>query len=122
LFVGVRIVTDTRPNAVLIPKRAVIYEGGERFVFTVVKDRAVKKKLPAGFEDPNNIEALSGFEAGTAVIVLGQSGLKDGSMVRSVNVAAPAAAVPAAAAAVTKPADGVTPPATPPPAPKQQKS
>lgn len=85
LFVGVRVITDTRNDAVLIPKRAVIYEGGERYVFAVVNDRAVKKKLTVGFEDPSNVEALSGFEVGTPVIVLGQSGLKDGSLVRSVN-------------------------------------
>jgi membrane fusion protein (multidrug efflux system) len=85
LFVGVRVITDTRSNAVLIPKRAVVYEGGERYVFTVVNNRAVKQRLSAGFEDPNNVEALSGFEVGTPVIVLGQSGLKDGSLVRSVN-------------------------------------
>lgn len=85
LFVGVRIITDTRLDAVLISKRAVVYEGGERYVFTVVKDRAVKKKLTVGFEDPNQVEALSGFEVGTPVIVLGQSGLKDGSQVRTVN-------------------------------------
>ena len=100
LFVGVRIITDTRQNAVLIPKRAVVYEGGERYVFTVEKDRAVKKKLSAGFEDPNNVEALSGFEVGTPVIVLGQSGLKDGAMVRSVNAGAPPAATPTPAAAI----------------------
>ena len=102
LFVGVRVITDTRPNAVLIPKRAVVYEGGERYVFTVVKDRAVKKKLAVGFEDPNNVEAVSGFEVGTPVIVLGQSGLKDGALVRSVN------AVPAAAP-VAKPEDAKMP-------------
>jgi len=105
LFVGVRIITDTRQNAVLIPKRAVVYEGGERFVFTVVKDRAVKKKLVAGFDDPNNVEALSGFEVGTPVIVLGQSGLKDGAMVRSVN-------------AVTAPVPPATPAEAIAPAPK----
>ncbi len=85
LFVNVRVITDTRPSAVLIPKRAMIYEGGERYVFTIVNDRAVKRKLAAGYEDPENIEALSGFEVGAPVIVLGQSGLKDGSLVRSVN-------------------------------------
>jgi membrane fusion protein (multidrug efflux system) len=99
LFVNVRIITDTRPSAVLVPKRALIYEGGERYVFAVVNDRAVKRKLAAGYEDPDNIEAISGFEPGIAVIVLGQSGLKDGSLVR----------------AVTKPASPVTPAATPAP-------
>jgi RND family efflux transporter MFP subunit len=107
LFVGVRVVTDTRPEALLIPKRAVVYEGGERYVFTVVNGRAVKKKLTIGYEDPSNVEAVSGFEIGTPVIVLGQAGLKDGSMVRTVNPAATAAAAPAAApsAAATAPAE-----------------
>lgn len=120
LFVGVRVITDTRPDAVLIPKRAVVYEGGERYVFTIVKDRAVKKKLTIGFEDPNNVEALSGFDVGTPVIVLGQNGLKDGSMVRAVN-ATPAVATPMAA----KPVENIMPapksPANPAPA-KSDKS
>ena len=92
LFVGVRIITATRPEALLVPKRALVYEGGERFVFTVVKNVAVKRKLTVGYEDPQNVEALSGFELGTPVIVLGQATLKDGSAVRVIN--APAAATP----------------------------
>lgn len=97
LFVGVRILTDTRPSAILVPKRAVVYEGGERYVFTVANGKATKRKLTAGFEDTQNIEALSGLEVGTAVIVLGHSGLKDGAMVRQVNAppVAPAPAKPA---------------------------
>jgi membrane fusion protein, multidrug efflux system len=92
LFVSVRVITDTRDNALLIPKRAVVYEGGERYVFAVVNGKASKRKLVAGYEDPMNIEAMSGFEVGADVIVLGQSGLKDGAMVRPVN--APAAPTP----------------------------
>jgi membrane fusion protein (multidrug efflux system) len=89
LFVGVRVITDTRPSAVLIPKRAVVYEGGERYVFTVANDLATKRKLVAGFEEPQNIEALTGIEPGTEVIVVGHSGLKDGASVRAVNALAP---------------------------------
>lgn len=103
LFVNVRIITDTRPEAVLIAKRAVIYEGGERYVFALVNDRVVKRKLAAGYEDPEHVEALSGFEVGTPVVVLGQSGLKDGSLARSVNqpvlTAPDAPALPATTAA-----------------------
>lgn len=107
LFVAVRIITDTHASAMLIPKRAVVYEGGERYVFTIVNDRAVKRKLTVGFEDPQNIEVLSGFEIGTPVIVLGQSGLKDGSLVRSVN--APAIATAPESAAKPAPPVAVTP-------------
>ena len=102
LFVGVRIITDTRADAVLIPKRAVVYEGGERYVFTITKDRAIKRKLIAGFEDPQNIEAVSGIAPGETIIVLGHSGLKDGAMVRAVNALAPIPVSPPADAPEAK--------------------
>lgn len=89
LFVSVRIITDTRPNAVLVPKRAVVYEGGERFIFVVNNEQAAKRKLQAGYEDPQNIEALGGLEPGAEVIVVGHAGLKDGAAVRAVNALAP---------------------------------
>lgn len=101
LFVGVRVLTDTRPTALLVPKRAVVYEGGERYIFTVDNGKAVKRKLTVGYEDPSNIEALGNLEVNTPVIVLGHSGLKDGALVRTVNAAAvvpppaPAANIPA---------------------------
>jgi membrane fusion protein, multidrug efflux system len=103
LFVGVRVITDTRENAVLIPKRALVYEGGERYIFTVANNRAVKRKLVAGFEDPLNIEAVSGINVGEEVIVLGQSGLKDGAPVRAVNALAPIPQVSEDDAAKTTP-------------------
>lgn len=112
LFVGVRVITDTRANAILVPKRAILYEGGERYLFVVDKGKALKKKLTVGYEDPNNVEALSGFEPGTVVITLGQSGLKDGQLVRSVNATpAPAAAVKAAPAVPGGPAAAPAAPA-----------
>ncbi|MEO7412199.1 MAG: hypothetical protein ABIZ81_02485, partial [Opitutaceae bacterium] len=80
--------------ALLVPKRAVVYEGGARYIFTIADGRAVKRKLTAGYEDPQNIESLSDIDEGTPVIVLGHAGLKDGSMVRAVN--APPEALPVA--------------------------
>lgn len=104
LFVNVRILTDTRSEALLVPKRAVVYEGGERYIFTVADGRVSKQRLNAGYEDPQNVEVLSGLTPGTQVVVLGHAGLKDGSPVRTVapaselpaNLPAPAPATPAA--------------------------
>jgi hypothetical protein len=48
----------------------------------------VKRRLVAGYEDPLAVEALSGFDPGTRVIVLGHNGLKDGVKVRDINVPA----------------------------------
>jgi membrane fusion protein (multidrug efflux system) len=104
LFVSVRIVTDTRPAAVLVPKRAIVYEGGERYFFTVASEIASKRKLQAGYEDPQNIEAIAGVEPGAQVIVVGHAGLKDGAAVRTVNALAPVALPPEAGVAKETPA------------------
>lgn len=108
LFVSVRIVTDTRPEAVLVPKRAIVYEGGERYFFTVANEIASKRKLQAGYEDPQNIEAVAGVEPGTHVIVVGHAGLKDGAAVRTVNALAPVPVSPEPGLAKDVPAPAVS--------------
>jgi membrane fusion protein, multidrug efflux system len=108
LFVHVQIITATRDSALLIPKGAVVYEGGDRYVFAVVENRAVKRKLDLGFEGIEHLEALSGFEPGTPIVVRGQNGLKDGATVRSVNRPPPDSppAPPAGTPVASLPASG----------------
>ncbi|MDP3069818.1 MAG: efflux RND transporter periplasmic adaptor subunit [Opitutaceae bacterium] len=109
LFVNVRIITETRPDALLVPKRAIVYEGGERYFFTVTNEIASKRKLQAGYEDPQNIEAIAGVEPGTHVIVVGHAGLKDGAVVRTVNALAPVPIQPEAGLAKEPPAPAAAP-------------
>lgn len=90
LFVNVRIITDTHTDAVLIPKQAVVYDGGDRFVFAVADTVATRIKLQPGFEDAERIEALAGIRSGTPIIVVGQNGLKDSTRVRVINPTADA--------------------------------
>lgn len=97
LFVNVRIVTATHTDAVLIPKRAIVYDGGDRFVFAVDDTMAARVELQPGFEDADFIEALAGINAGTPIIVVGQNGLKDRTRVRVVNAASAQDAARAAA-------------------------
>ena len=85
IFVKVRIITDTHENAVLVPKEAVIYDGGDKFIYLVEDSTAARIKLDAGFENSEYIEALSAVQPGTPVIVVGQNGLKDGARVRIVH-------------------------------------
>ena len=91
LFVRASIVTEQRPNALLIPKRAVVYEGGSQYIFTVRNGRAKRIVLDAGFENPDQVEIRSGLNDGDAVVVLGQAGLKDNSPVKLVDPATHAA-------------------------------
>jgi membrane fusion protein, multidrug efflux system len=85
IFINVRIVTDTHSQAILVPKQAVVYDGGERYVYVVQDSTANRVLLDAGFEDTNHIEALSGVSAGEAVIIVGQNGLKDQARVKPVG-------------------------------------
>lgn len=98
LFVNVRIITDRRDAAVLVPKRAVVYDGGERYVFTVRDGKAARIRLAAGYEEGESVEAVAEITAGDPIVVLGQNALKDQSPVRVVNLPAAAVAIPAAAA------------------------
>ncbi len=86
MFVNTHIITSTHENAILIPKRAIVYEN-ERMNIFVVRDSIAKKIiLKVGFQDHEKVESLEGIEAGDQIIVVGQAGLKDGTKVRIVNV------------------------------------
>lgn len=85
MFVSVRIVTDTRHDAILLPKQAIVYDGGEKYVF-VLRDTVAKRiLLQVGYDETDYIESLVGIGEGEEVIVVGQNGLKDGARVRSIN-------------------------------------
>ena len=85
MFVNVHIVTETRPNAVPVPKTAVVYENEAMHVFVVRDSLAHKIKLDPGFQNYAAIEALDGIRDGDKVIVVGQAGLKDQSKVKIVS-------------------------------------
>jgi len=85
LSVSVQIITDTHQEAVLIPKQAVVYDGGDKFVFAVRDTIAEKVQLVQGFENADFIEALADIDPGTPIIIVGQNGLKDQARVRVIN-------------------------------------
>jgi multidrug efflux pump subunit AcrA (membrane-fusion protein) len=83
--VQVAIETDTRQNAVLIPKRAVLEEDGESFVFITSGDVAHRKKVEIGYQNEGEVEVREGIAAGDKVVVAGQGNLKEGAKVREVE-------------------------------------
>jgi membrane fusion protein (multidrug efflux system) len=85
LFVRASIITEERPAALLVPKRAIVYDGGDQYIFTVREGAASRLPFDAGFETADTIELRSGLTEGDAVIILGQTGLKDGAPVKVVN-------------------------------------
>jgi len=83
LFVDVELVTDVHPDAILIPKRALVYDNDQVFAFRVGTDhRAHRTEVKILLQTANTVEPAGGFEAGDVLVVAGQAGLKDGTLVR----------------------------------------
>ncbi len=85
MFGRVRIVYDTHPNALLIPKNAVITEDGLSSVFVINNKMAYRKTVSTGYTNGNNIEILNGINPADTVVTIGQSSLQDSSLVEVVS-------------------------------------
>ena len=83
LFVDVELVTDVHPDAVLIPKRALVYDSDQVFAFRVGEDRRARRvEVKILLENADMVEPAEGFAPGDLLVVAGQAGLKDGTLVR----------------------------------------
>ena len=83
MYVEVELVTAVHEDALLLPKRAVVYDNDQLFVFRLGDDRRVERiKVEPVLEDTANIEPASGLAAGDLIVVAGQASLKDGALVR----------------------------------------
>ncbi|MFQ5928366.1 MAG: efflux RND transporter periplasmic adaptor subunit [Acidobacteriota bacterium] len=84
-FVRVDIETDSRVNAILIPKRALLEEDGESFIFVTEGDTAHRRKVTLGYETDREVEVREGVSPGESVVVAGQGNLKEGAKIREVE-------------------------------------
>jgi membrane fusion protein (multidrug efflux system) len=83
MYVDVELVTATRDEAVLVPKRALIYDNDQMYVFRLGEERRVERVfIVPRLSDKHNVEPLDGLSAGDRIVVAGQAGLKDGALVR----------------------------------------
>ena len=85
MFVTTQIVTATHEQALLVPKRAIVYDDGHPHVFVVQDSTARKVQLDVGFGDTESLEVLSGVSQGDSIVVVGQNGLKDLARVRVIE-------------------------------------
>jgi membrane fusion protein (multidrug efflux system) len=95
MFATVRIITDSRKDALIIPKKALLLETDDDDCYVVRDGKAVRQRIELGYTDGDRVQVLAGLDEGDRVITVGQEGLKEGAAVRLVGEGAP----PAAAAA-----------------------
>ncbi len=94
LFVDVQLITATQDEALLLPKRALVYDADRTFVYRVGDDLVARRVLvePA-LVDRDHVVPADGLARGERVVIAGQAGLKDGALVKipSTTPAAPTA-------------------------------
>ncbi len=85
MYVEVELVTDVHDDALLVPKRAVVYDNNQAFLFRLSEDLKTERlPLAVWLEDREHIEPVPGstLRDGDEIVVAGQAGLKDGVRVR----------------------------------------
>jgi membrane fusion protein (multidrug efflux system) len=92
MFARVDIVYERRPDALQIPRSALLDGDGPPRVFVATDGTARERLVELGLSNGGYVEVLSGVEPGDQVVVIGQGALKEGAVVRVVNEPAPAAA------------------------------
>jgi len=84
MYVEVELVTAVEDKALLVPKRAVVYDNDRSFLFRLTEEKTAERiEIERLLEDRDVIQpAGSELEAGDRVVVAGQAALKDGTAVR----------------------------------------
>ena len=90
MWVDVELVLETKDDALLIPKRSIVYDNDQIFAFKQITDtngvnRAKRFLVEAENRDKEHIEPMANFEVGDRVVVAGQIGLKDNQPIREVG-------------------------------------
>jgi multidrug efflux pump subunit AcrA (membrane-fusion protein) len=83
-FVRVRILTDTHDNVLAIPRRSLVSDAGDRYVFIAAADTVRKVEVEVGYEDENHAEITAGLSHGDTVVTAGVGGIREGTKVRVV--------------------------------------
>ena len=84
-FARVQLKTGEFNDAVLMPRRGIVTEDGEEFVYVAQEDTVAKVPVTVGAIDGETAQILIGLEEGDKVVTIGQGGLKDGAKIKSVS-------------------------------------
>jgi RND family efflux transporter MFP subunit len=81
MFADVQLVPDAHEDVVVVPKKALVYDDERPHAFIVENGAAHRRALSLGYQDSERAEVTAGLDAGDLVVLVGQSTLKDGSVV-----------------------------------------
>ncbi len=86
MFIEVRLATEVRPDAVVIPEEAVAPTSGGAFVWVVVDGKATRRSVELGVRSPGFVEVRRGIDLGEPVVVGGVDRMFEGVQVTTTVV------------------------------------
>jgi membrane fusion protein, multidrug efflux system len=94
MFGRVNVVTDTRENALVIPRESLLGEDVNASVYLVEGDSVKRQNIKLGYVGGGIAEVLEGVKDGQMVVTLGQAAIRDGSKVVVLSAEKPATTAP----------------------------
>lgn len=82
MFTRIGINYDQREAALVLPRSALLEDGGEPAVYVVRDGKAMRVTLGLGYSEGAWVEVREGLDEGDAVVVAGKSALREGSAVQ----------------------------------------
>lgn len=86
MFARVRVVVEEHSQVPVILRDAIIKESENTYCFVIRDNKAGKRKILLGMAEANNVEIVSGLEAGELVVITGHQDLKDGMSVEIIEM------------------------------------
>ncbi len=86
MFIEVRLTTEVRPNAVVVPEDAILPLQGADYVWVIAEDQATRREVELGIRTPGFVEILGGVDVGEQVVVGGLERLTEGAPVAPIPV------------------------------------
>jgi RND family efflux transporter MFP subunit len=86
MFARVKLTAERRPDALSVPRAAVVDSEGKRGVFLIDGQVAKFQPVVTGLQDEQRVEILEGLTEGTRVITTGALALRAGDRITPMNV------------------------------------
>jgi len=87
-FVRVLIQTGIHEQVLTVPKRAIVPEGADTYVYRAEADSVVKVPVVTGFADNEFIEVIEGLDREDRIVTVGHGSLETGSRIDDLTVGA----------------------------------
>jgi membrane fusion protein, multidrug efflux system len=85
MFARVNIVYERRENALQVPRNSILDSDGTQSVFIVDGDKAAQRPIKSGLVNGGWVEVTEGLKGDERIVVVGQGGLKTGTLIKVVD-------------------------------------